>query len=409
MANHICCLINIRGEITPQEIERAIQRVVQRQEALRISFLPGKDRSVQMVRDEGQANFRSRDLPSTRSSGEAIEELACEIFRQPFDLVQGPLYRVELLRRAHDDHVLVFAIHHAIADGWTLGVFVQDLCVAYVQGLRGMEDPLPPVPLSYTAWGAAERLYWQTAELRQRADFWKSALAGRQRIWNDLEGPATASGAHQRLVSHFPSDLADAARELARRCGATLFSSLLSAFQIALSKWTGAQDIVVGTPVANRTRQAVRETMGYCSGVVPLRGQIDADRPFTASLKAVHQNTIDCFANAMPFAELAHALGDTASRGHAPIFEVRFALQNHPVPDVTLPGLSANLRMRSTGTARFHLGCEITEDGERLEVVWLFRPNLFPQTEIEKLGRLFEAVLASACRSPESRTAALTI
>jgi Condensation domain len=409
MANHICCLINVRGRITPEEVECAIQRVVQRQEALRISFLPGKDRAVQMVRDEGRANFRSRELSSSQSNTEAIEELAREIFRQPFDLVQGPLYRVELLSRAADDHVLVFAIHHAIADGWTLGVFVQDLCVAYMQGLRGVRDPLPPVPLTYTAWGAAERAYWQPMEIQRRVDFWKPALEGRQRIWNDLEGPATASGAHQRLVSHFPSDLADAARELARRSGATLFNTLLSAFRIALSKWAGVHDIVVGTPVANRIKQTVRETMGYCSGVVPLRGQVDADRPFSASLKAVHQNTVDCFANAMPFAELAHALGDTASPGHAPIFEVRFALQNHPIPDIDLPGLSAKLTMRSTGTARFHLACEITEEGERLEVVWLFPPNLFPQTEIENLGRLFQAVLAGACRSPESRIAALTI
>jgi hypothetical protein len=409
MANHICCLINVRGRITPEEVECAIQRVVQRQEALRISFLPGKDRAVQMVRDDSQANFCSRELSSSQSSTEAIEELAREIFRQPFDLVQGPLYRVELLSRAADDHVLVFAIHHAIADGWTLGVFVQDLCVAYMQGLRGVRDPLPPVPLTYTAWGAAERVYWQPMEIQRRADFWKPALEGRQRIWNDLEGAATASGAHQRLVSHFPSDLADAARELARRSGATLFNTLLSAFRIALSKWAGIHDIVVGTPVANRIKQAVRETMGYCSGVVPLRGQVDADRPFSASLKAVHQNTVDCFANAMPFAELAHALGDTASPGHAPIFEVRFALQNHPIPDIDLPGLSAKLTMRSTGTARFHLACEITEEGDCLEVVWLFRPNLFPKTEIENLGRLFQAVLAGACRSPENRIAALTI
>jgi Condensation domain len=409
MANHICCLINVRGAITPEDVERAIERVVERQEALRISFLPGKDRPVQMVRENGETKFQFRELSPAQNSPEYIEELAREVFRQPFDLVQGPLYRVELLTRAADDHVLVFAIHHAIADGWTLGVFVQDLCVAYMQGMRGVRDPLPPVPLAYTTWGAAERAYWQLAEIQQRAGFWKSAFEGSQRIWNGLEGPATASGAHQRLVSYFPSDLADAARELARRNSATLFNTLLSAFQIALSKWTGKQDIVVGTPVANRTKQAVRETMGYCSGVVPLRGQVDADRPFAASLKAVHQNTMDCFANAMPFAELAHALGDAASPGHAPIFEVRFALQNHPVPDVNVPGLSAKLRMRSTGTARFHLACEITEEDERLEVVWLFRPNLFPQTEIENLGRMFQAVLAGACRSPKNRIATLTI
>jgi hypothetical protein len=406
-ANHICCLIQLRGTITPQASEAALQRVVERQEVLRLSFLPGKDRPLQMIRQRSEANFRFRELSPTRRHEEAVEELAREVFSQPFDLVQGPLYRVDVLRRGVDDHVLVFAIHHAIADGWTLGVFVNDLCTAYVQGLMGLREPLPPLPLTYAAWGAAERAFWQPVELERRAAFWKSNLAGRRRLWNSLEGPETASGAPHRWVSHFPADLADAARKLARVADATLFSTLLAAFQVALSWWTGEEDTLVGTPVANRTSQAVRDTMGYCAGIVPLRSQVDSDRPFSASLRAVHQTTVDSFANAMPFAELIPALGDLPAPGHNTVFEVRFALQNHPVPDIALPGLSSRLRMRSTGTARFHLGCEVTLVEGGLEVVWLFRPKLFPLAEIESLAYMFRAVLAGACRSPESRIAAL--
>jgi hypothetical protein len=408
-ANHICCLIHLRGLITQQACEAALQRVVERQEVLRLSFLPGKDRPVQMIRKNSDANFRFRELSSTQGHEEGIEQLAKEIFSEPFDLVQGPLYRVEVFRRGADHHVLVLAIHHAIADGWTLGVFVQDLCIAYLQGLMGLREGLPPLPLTYAAWGAAERAFWQPAQLERRAGFWKSNLAGSRRLWNSSEGLETASGAPHRLVSHIPADLADAARELARVTGATLFSTLLAAFQVTLWRWTGEEDILVGTPVANRTKQAVRETMGYCAGIVPLRGRIDADRPFSDTLSAVHQATLDSFANAMPFAELVSAFGNLPAPGHNPVFEVRFALQNHPVPDVALHGLSARLTMRSTGTARFQLGCEITVAEEGLEVVWLFRVKLFPLAEIENLSYLFQAVLTDACRSPKSRIAALTI
>jgi hypothetical protein len=406
-ANHISCLIHLRGVITRQACETALQRVVERQEVLRLSFLPGKARPVQMIRQSSEPNFRFRELSSAQGCDQAVEELAQEIFSAPFDSVQGPLYRVEALRRSADHHVLVFAIHHAIADGWTLGVFVQDLCLAYVQGLMGLRDELPPLPLSYVAWGAAERTFWQPAELERRAAFWKSSLAGSRRFWNSLEGPETGSGPPHRLISQIPAELADASRELARVHGATLFSTLLTAFQVALSRWTGEQDVLVGTPVANRTKQAVRETMGYFAGIVPLRGQVDPDRPFSESLNAVHRSTLDSFANAMPFAELVPALGDLPAPGHNPVFEVRFALQNHPVPDVALHGLSARLRMRSTGTARFHLGCEITVVEEGLEVVWLFRLNLFPLAEIEDLSYIFQVVLAEACRSPKSRIAYL--
>lgn len=407
-ANHICCLIEVRGKVTPEDGMGALQQVVERQEALRVSFLPGKAGPLQMIRSDSPANFRFRELSPSQSKTDAVEEIARVIFDEPFDLLQGPLYRVELLRRSIDDHLLVFTIHHAIADGWTLGIFVQELCAAYFQRLRGEPEPPPPVELSYTAWGATERAFWQPAELELRAAFWKSHLAGYRPLWRALEGPDTASGAAHRMVAQLPAELARAARELARRNGATLFSTLLAAFQIALSRWTGADDILVGTPVANRTRQAVNETMGSFAGIVPLRGRVEHERPFPASVRLVHQLTVDCFAHAMPFAELARALGDAGAPGHNPIFEVRFALQNHPIPDVELPDLSVKLRMRSTGTARYHLACEITEEEEQLEVVWLFRPKLFPQAKVENLGQLFETVLAGACRSPEMRTGALT-
>lgn len=407
MANHICCLINIRGLITPKDVELAIQQVVERQEVLRLSFLPGKGQAVQMIRDSGDASFRYRELTSAESEPAALEAIAQEIFAKPFDLVQGPLYRVEMLRRAADDHVLAFAIHHSIADGWTLGVFVQDLCIAYMQSRMGLHDPLPLPTMTYSAWGAAERGYWQPAEMEQRLGYWKPMLAGAPRLWPTLEGSVTAAGAHRRVVTHLPTDLSNAVRDLAKKSGATLYSTLLTAFQTALSKWTSKDDITVGTPVANRGKKAAHETMGYFAGIVPIRGHVDRERAFLESLKTVHETTVDAFANAMPFGELARAMGDDGKPGHNPLFEVRFALQNHPVPDVNISGLSARLTMRSTGTARYQLACEITEEGERLEVVWLHRPQIFPDAEVANLSQIYQTILANACNSPESSIASL--
>jgi hypothetical protein len=405
VSNHICCVIKLRGLITPEDYLNSIQQVVDRQEVLRLSFLPGKSGPLQLIRKRGEPVTRFRDVPSQTRS-EELEELALGTFREPFDLVRGPLYRLEVIRRAPDDQLMVFAIHHAIADGWTLGVFVQDLCAAYLQKRTGAPG-LPSVPTSYSAWGAAERSFWQASELETRKAFWKTRLTGIRRLWSPPEEPATVFVA-KRIVAELPVETTTAVRDLARRSGATLFSTLLGAFQITLSRWTGESDIVVGTPVANRTRQDVRETMGYFSGVVPLRGQVERDRPFSEHVRIVHQTTIDSFANAMPFAELIRAMGEVPSPNHNPIFEVRFALQNHPVPDVELRGLSLKLEMRSTGTPRFDLGCEITEKGDKLEVVWLFRESLFSQPEVEELGRLFKNVVESVCRVPERRTAALT-
>ena len=403
IANHICCLIRVRGVLTADACEAALRRVVERQEVLRLSILPGKGRPIQMIRPSAEINLQYRALEGGLHRDEVVEEAAGEVFRKPFDLVQGPLYRVEVLRLSQDSHVIVLAIHHAIADGWTLGVFTEDLCGAYLVGVLSPHERLPELALTYGAWGAGERAFWQPAELERRLPFWKSYLAGSRRVWNSLEGPHTASGPAERIVSYFPTALADAAQELARTTGATLFSTLLSAFQIALSRWMGQPDVLVGTPIANRSKKAVRETMGYCAGIVPIRGQVEPDLAFSDYLKKVHQGTSECFANAIPFVELALAMGEKFAPGHNPLFEVRFALQNHPMPEVALHGLSASLSMRSTGTARFHLGCEITVVHQGLEVVWLFRPQLFPLEEIQNVANLFQAILAAACRSPESR------
>ncbi len=402
-ANHICCMIEVRGLLPERDCRAAIQRVVDRQEVLRLSFLPGKERPLQMIRKNCEADFGFRDVPLGQGSAEAIEKMATEIFRQPFDLIHGPLYRVMDLRRAPNDHVLVFAIHHAIADGWTLGVFVEELFAAYIHGMMGSTEEIPPLPLSYTAWAAAERAFWQPAVLAERAAFWKTQLAGTQPIWNAPIPP----GPPRRWATKIPAAVANETQDLARRSEITLFSALLGAFQVAFAKWKGVDELVVGTPVANRTRQGARESMGYFSGIVPLRSRLDRAQTAVDHLRTNHQAVMDSFARAMPFVELVAALEMQPAPGQNPIFEVRFALQNHPIPEVSLPNISAKLSMRSTGTARFQLACEITEAAEGPEVAWLFRDNLFSKDDIERLDGIFQDVLAGICRAPENRISEL--
>lgn len=416
-ANHICCFIEIKGALTEKETHDSIQRVVDRQEALRISFLPGKERPLQLVRSTGNAQLTYRELTDAEKKPEALEEVLKETYRKPFDLMQGPLHRVDMLKRDTNDHILAFSIHHSVADGWSLGVFVQDLCTAYVMGLStlkkavasgvmGLRSSLPPVQQTYTEWAAADRAQWSPEVVATRTGYWKNKLAGSKTIW-----AADATRAQEplhRWASEIPAELTASVRELARRSGATLFSTLLSLFQIALSKWSGQEDIVVGTPVANRSRAAARETMGYFAGVVPLRGQVDQAMNFSDHLKATHDMAMDSFANAIPFAEIAAAVGEPRAKGLHSIFDVRFALQNHPTPDVVLPRISTKLRMRSTGTARFDLGCEITEIGTELEVVWLFKPSIFSAEAIEAMNTLFQTVVTRCCRDSGGRVSALT-
>jgi hypothetical protein len=396
VANHICAFIRVRGVIAPEDCARAIQKVVDRQEVLRLSFLPGKERPLQLVRAASRANAEFRDL---RSGEEPVVEAEMDqIFRAPFDLVKGPLYRVVMLRVAPDDIYLVFAIHHAIADGWSLGVFVQDLVTAYIFALAGSPDPLPLPAQTHSAWGASERGIWSETRLAEHAQFWKVKFAGARKLWPH----AAPRNSHllERMVFEVDPDLTSGVRNLARKAGATFFSTLFAGFQIAVANVLRVREFTVGTPVANRSGQAVKETMGYFSGTIPLRCHVTHNELALEFVRAVHRDAVEAFAHPMPFAELVKAVQETPHDGH-PLYDVRFALQNHPIPDASVPGLSVKLHMRSTGTARFDLGCEVTEEGSALEVVWLFHLSRISRVEVEELHRAFREVLASACGAQE--------
>jgi len=408
VSNHICTLLFIEGAITETLSQAALQDVVNHQEALRTSILPGKGAPLQMIRKTVEANYEFRELSPGEGTPESVEALAVKAFHEPFDMVQGPLYRVLHLQVTKAKHVLVFAAHHAIADGWSLGVFVQDLCMSYLKAAGKMPVGISVPPMTYTAWGAADKAYWQPALLEERAAFWKKHLAGYKPLWPDAKPDPSGSYTLQRVFSYLPAELATATREMVKRSGATLFSTLLAAFRLTLLKWTGRDDVVIGSPVANRAKNTVKDTMGYFAGNVPMRSKVDPARRFSDIVRDVHEESIEAFANAMPFAELAPAVGDPESgKTQHPIYDVRFALQNHPMPDMVLPGISVKLKMRSTGTARFDLGCEITEEGETMEAVWLFRPHRFAEKDIQELDVLFQSVLAAGCRSPETGIAVL--
>ncbi|MGC1481434.1 MAG: condensation domain-containing protein, partial [Chthoniobacterales bacterium] len=254
------------------------------------------------------------------------------------------------------------------------------------------------VPLTCTAWDANERARWkQPTSFAENIAFWETHLEAAPKVWNRPRPPIETP--LQRRVLVIEDELATATRALAKRCGATLFNTLQTAFRIALFDHTESADVTVGTPVANRTLPAIRETMGYFSTIVPIRAQIDPADPFAVTLQHVQENSVEAFSNVIPFAELVSALAPPRVTNENPLFEVRFALQNHPIPDTSAPGFAVRMRMRSTGTARFDLACEITEAGNALEVAWLSRPAFIPAAELAELHRLFRAVLTSACRN----------
>jgi hypothetical protein len=402
-SNHICATIEIRGRLNFDLCEEALSKVVRRQEALRTSFLSGRERIARLVLEQADATMLRRDVVP----GRALHAAMGAIFAQPFDMVRGPLFRVGMLRVSADHHVLAMAFHHAIADGWTLGVFVSDFAAAYLMALReagrsfgrirGVREALPPPQLTYSGWAALEAALWQPSQVAREAAYWKRRLEGARLLFGAQVG---ATQPLRRLITHLPPALSASARELAKRSGTTLFAVLITTFQVALFHWRGARDVVFGVPHANRKDARVRDVMGSFAGVLPLRLQLDAERTFAETLCANHALQLDDFAHAMPFAELAAALPRPSPHTLHPVFDIRFALQNHPIPDIVLPGISTRLRTLSTGTSRFDIACELTEIRAGFEVVWLYRRPLVHDTDVKHLDRLLKTVLKRAGEHP---------
>ena len=399
-SNIIRSILDIRGPLTVDMCRRALGMVIERQEVMRTTFLPGKERPVQLVRSVVEPVLDYRELDGV-ADDEAVLRALGPTFTHPFDLLAGPLYRLTMLRRGPDHFALGLAIHHALADGWTVTSFVEDFCTACVvvwrqsgqdmTRLQGVRDALPPLAMTYGQWGAAERARWTPADLARQAVRWRERLAGAGPFFA-VDGPVGAEPL-EKWVTHLPAELAEAARTLARRTGATPFSALAAVFRIALHRWRGKDDVVLGTPVAGRAKSAVRETMGYFSEVVPLRCRIDPMQRIDAVVRQVHDEALEDFARAMPFAELAAAVNTRAARPRHLLYDVRFAVQNHPFPDIVIPGIATRLQTLSSGTSRFDLACELTEDGKRFEIIWLFRPAAAARPDVADLDRLFRAVL----------------
>jgi hypothetical protein len=373
---------------------------------LRVSILPGKRGPLQLIRKRRAAALQFQ-LDDPGPGPEAMTARIEELIKTPFDLVTGPLYRVEIVRRSPNEHTMVLVIHHAIADGWTLGAFMSDLWTAYAMLVLGVPGGLEPVAQSYAEWGDAERAFWQADVVRARQPFWIDRMAGAARMFSAPEIALAEAGKRRRWSAEIPGELVGSVRKLANRLGATLFSTVLTAFQLVLTRNTGKEDILVGSPVAQRSKRAVWGTMGSFAGIVPLRGRVNPEWTFAEQLDRTLQMSVDSFAQALPFGELVKCLGEEVQPGKNPIFDVRFALQNHPMPEIATPELQVDYRTHSTGTSRFDLACELTEIGPIIEAVWLFREDMFSSSDMERMHRQFTTVLSMACDDSEASVATL--
>ncbi len=412
-AYHIANGLTLHGQLDDGAFERALSEIVRRHEALRTRFpsSPGGT-AAQVIDGPERFALERADLSAMADAGErerAAHDRARDFVHLPFDLARGPLFRALLLRLAPQEHVAVLAMHHIVSDGWSSGVLVQELGALYATYAKGEPSPLPDLPVQYADYALWQRGWLQGDALRRQVDYWKERLAGAPAALDlPLDHPRPPVQAFRGANHEFtlPRALVDKLQALAQAEGATLFMALLAAFQSLLARWSGQQDVVVGTPVAGRTHRATEGLIGFFVNMLALRADVSGDPGFLALLHRVKDTALDAFAHQhLPFEKLVEELRPVRDRSRPPVFQVQFALQNYRDEGLALPGLRLARLPRDATTSnasKLDLSLFLMDQGAGgLAGVVEYASDLFDADTMERLARHYRTLLEAVAAQPD--------
>lgn len=415
-AYNIARAIRLRGMLSLQALRESFDAVVARHESLRTTFAEVDGRPVQVIAGNHPVDLPMLDL-SSGPEGAERESVLVNVIRQearrPFDLAVGPLLRPSIVRLDAGDHVLVLVMHHIVTDAWSMSVLFRELKQFYEAATTGQPPALPPLAFQYVDFARAQRDSLSPAALERQLAFWRSQLAGAPPVVElpaDRPRPAVRSprGAAQRIV--LPRSLVDQLKTVGRSCNATLFMTLLAAFQTLLSRYTGTDDIVVGSPAAGRDDVEFESVVGFFVNTLPLRADLSGDPSFRDLLARVREVALDAFSHQdAPFERIVEALNVPRSLSHTPLFQVMFMLQNAPRQTFDLPGLTMTEIDVDVGTAKFDLTVEVAELADGLFCGVEYSTDVFEHATMTRLLEHFENLLGGIAANPDRPLSALPL
>jgi amino acid adenylation domain-containing protein len=387
--------LRLDGKLDLAALRATLDRIVARHENLRTTFVMHEGQPVQRIAP-AEVGFELAELAC--DAGQA-ETLGAAFFAQTFDLAQGPLIRGQLLRLAPDQHVLLIDQHHIISDGWSNGVLTREVSTLYAAFSQGQPDPLAPLAIQYADYAAWQRAWLQGEALQQQAGYWQRRLAGAPELLalpTDRPRPAVQSHAGASVGFTLDADLSAGLKQLGQRHGATLFMTLLAGWGILMSRMSGQEDVVIGTPVANRQRREIEALTGFFVNTLALR-MSTAGEPSVAELLAqVKQDTLDAYAHQdIPFEQVVETVHPQRSLAHSPLFQTVLALNNTPGGEaLTLPGLRlSSVASQETVTSHFDTALSVIDRGAELIGTLTYGAALYDEASMRRLVRRFESLL----------------
>ena len=405
----------LSGPLDVGALERSLGEIVRRHEVLRTSFPTVEGVAVQRIApvlEVGLPVVELQGLDEGEREAE-VRRLAAEEAQRPFDLARGPLLRVCLLKLGEEDHGLLVTLHHIVTDGWSMGVFIHELSALYQAFSTGQPSPLAGLPIQYADFAAWQRECLQGEVLNAQLGYWKKQLAGAPALLNlptDRPRPAvqTFRGGMQHI--QLSPELTNALKALSQQAGATLYMTLLGVFVTLLSRYSGQENIVVGTSIANRNRREMESLIGFVANTLVMRTDLAGNPTFRQLLGRVRQVALDAFAyQDLPFEKLVEELQPERNPSYNPLFQVFFVLENAPVSKLELSGLTLSPLEMENAAAMFDLLLSVMETKAGLRGSLQYNSDLFNAARIARMGKRFQILVESIVRDPDAAITDLQI
>jgi amino acid adenylation domain-containing protein len=417
-AYNVPAALRLRGTLDVEGLAWALSELVKRHEVLRTTFGPGADgEPVQVIHPSAPVELPVMDLSDRDAETRAaeVERLARDEAARPFDLARGPLMRSTLLRLGEDEAVALFTLHHVVSDGWSMEILVREVAALYAAYLAGQPSPLPDLPVQYADYAVWQRRWLRGAVLERQLEYWRQRLAGAPAVLElptDRPRPAAASREGATHAFALSPELSRGLRELGRRQGATTFMTVLAGFQALLARYAGADDVVVGTPVAGRTRLETEGLIGVFVNALAIRTGLEGEPTFTELLGRVRQGVLEAQTHQdLPFERLVEALQVERSMAHTPLFQVVFTLDEAPRGDggLGLRGVQAEALEVESATTTFDMVVRVTDTGDALAGRVTYRTDLFDAATIQRMAGHLARLLEAAVADPAARPAAVEL
>ncbi|CAM3286845.1 Amino acid adenylation domain-containing protein [Corallococcus soli] len=402
--------LTLLGALDEAALRGSLDALVARHEALRTTFRVDGVQPVQHIRDAAPVPLERVDLTGWESAEERqreAERLATAESQRPFDLEHGPVIRALLLKLDAQEHVLVLHLHHIVSDGWSLGVLARELTALYEALHEGRAPVLPELPVQYADFALWQRGWLQGEALRAQLDWWKQQLAGAPRVLElptDKPRPAVSTQRGDRVPVHLPQHLAEQVEALASRENVTPFMVLLAAFQTVLHRHAGQDDVLVGSPIANRRNAETEGLIGFFVNTLVLRGSFGPRTTFRELLAQVRATTLGAYEHQdIPFERLVESLQQTRDLGRMPLFQVMFALQNAPVAELSVPGLTFRpARIGDRVMSQFDLSLDLHRQEDGFQGTLEYATDLFERPTPTRLVTHLRVLLEAALARPDA-------